>query len=71
MWFSTWAMILALARWPSKLRDRSPWPSTRFRREKVHSAALRRRLLPGGVTLGGVVGLQPGAVLGGRALLRS
>jgi len=39
--FSTRTTILASARWPSRLRDRRPPPSTRFRREKVHSAALR------------------------------
>ena len=33
MRFSAWTAILASARWPSRLCDRSPRPSTRLRRE--------------------------------------
>ena len=40
--FSARTAIAASTHWASRLRERSPAPSARFSREKVHSAALRR-----------------------------
>ena len=40
--FSARTATLASTRWAPRPRDRSSPPSTRFSREKVHSAALRR-----------------------------